>query len=144
MQNTFQKKKKQLKLFCSERSLKEKFLPVAKFRWRNQFLSFCRKDAFQNTGFSRLKCQLKRNEIDTACFQRFSKFHPTRKWVNKVNLKSFSTQNLFQILACVISARKARHLDIATMFTYSHANKPLGQSEGAYYLNYFKNSTLYP
>ena len=34
---------------------------------RNQSL-FCQKDAFQNTGFSRLKCQLKRKKIDTACF----------------------------------------------------------------------------
>ena len=29
---------------------------------------FCRKDAFQNTGFSRLKCQLNRKKIDTTCF----------------------------------------------------------------------------
>ena len=39
--------------------------------------------------------------------------------------------------ACVISARKAKHLDATTMFTYSHANTPLGQSERAYYLSYF-------
>ena len=37
----------------------------------------------------------------------------------------------------VISARKAKHLDVTTMFTYSHANTPLGQSERAYYLSYF-------
>ena len=29
---------------------------------------FCKKDDFQNTGFSRLKSQLKRKKIDTACF----------------------------------------------------------------------------
>ena len=46
----------------------------------------------------------------------------TRKWVNKVNLSSFSTQNFIQIRACVISARKGKHLDVTTMFTYSHAN----------------------
>ena len=57
--------------------------------------------------------------------------------MNKVNLSRFSTQNLFQIRACVISARKAKHLDVTTMFTYSHANTPLGQSERAYYLSYF-------
>ena len=34
---------------------------------RNQFL-FCKKDAFQNTDFSCLKCQLKRKQIETACF----------------------------------------------------------------------------
>ena len=34
---------------------------------RNQPL-FCKKDAFQNMGFSRLKCQHKRKKIDPACF----------------------------------------------------------------------------
>ena len=57
--------------------------------------------------------------------------------MNKVNLSRFSTQNLFQIRACVISARKAKHLDVTTMFTYSHANTPLGLSERAHYLSYF-------
>ena len=60
-----------------------------------------------------------------------------RKWVNKVKLSGFSTQNLFQIRACVISARKAKHLYVTTMFTYSHANTPFDQSERAYYLSYF-------
>ena len=59
--------------------------------------------------------------------------------MNKVNLSRFSTQNLFQIRACVISARKAKHLDVTTMFTYSHANTPLDQSGRAYYLSYFIN-----
>ena len=55
------------------------------------------------------------------------------------------TQNLFQICACVISARKAKHFDVTTMFTYSHANTLLGLSESAYYLNYFiiKHIDLY-
>ena len=89
-------------------------------------------------GFSRLKCQLKRKKIDTVCFWRFSKFQLTRKWVNKVNLlTNFSTQNLVQILACVISTRKAKHTDVTTMLTYSHANTPIGQSERAYYMSYF-------
>ena len=30
-----------------------------------------------------------------------------------------------------------RDLDATTMFTYSHANTPLGQSERAYYFSYF-------
>ena len=34
---------------------------------RNQFL-FCKKEAFQNTDFSYLKCQLKQKKNDTACF----------------------------------------------------------------------------
>ena len=72
-------------------------------------------------------------------FLKIFKIQPTRKWVNNVNLSS-STQNLFQIRACVISARKAKHLNVTTMFTYSHANTPLGQSERAYYLSYFINS----
>ena len=37
----------------------------------------------------------------------------------------------------MISARKAKQIDVTTMFTYSHANTPLGQSEHAYYLSYF-------
>ena len=49
----------------------------------------------------------------------------------------FWTRKRFQIRACVISGRKAKHLDATTMFTYSHANTPLGQSERAYYLSYF-------
>ena len=57
--------------------------------------------------------------------------------MNKVNLSRFSTQNIFQIRAYVISAREGKHLDVTTMFTYSHANTPLGQSEQAYYLSYF-------
>ena len=62
-----------------------------------------------------------------------------RKWcVNKVNLSTnFSTQKLFQIRACVISTRKTKHIDITTMFTCSHANTPLGQSERMYYLSFF-------
>ena len=42
----------------------------------------------------------------------------------------------------MISARKAKQLDATAMFTYSHANTPLGQSEGAYYLSYFINDCM--
>ena len=52
-------------------------------------------------------------------------------------LVEFWTQKRFQIRACVISARKAKHIDVTTVFTYSHANTPLGQPERAYYLSYF-------
>ena len=55
----------------------------------------------------------------------------------KSKLVEFWTRKLFQIRACVISARKAKHVDATTMFTYSHANTPTGQSERAYYLSYF-------
>ena len=64
-------------------------------------------------------------------------FQPTKEWVNKVNLSSFELENFFKIRACVISARKAKQLDATTMFTYSHAKTPLGQSERAYYLSCF-------
>ena len=37
----------------------------------------------------------------------------------------------------MISARKTKHLDVKTTFTYSHANTPLSQSERSYYLSYF-------
>ena len=39
----------------------------------------------------------------------------------------------------MIGARKAKHLNATTMFTYSHANTPLGQSERAYYLSLYKH-----
>ena len=43
------------------------------------------------------------------------------------------------LVACMITARKAKHLDTTTMCTYSHANITLAQSERAYYLSYFIN-----
>ena len=52
----------------------------------------------KNKDFSRLKCQLKRNEIDTACSQRFPKFQPTREWVNKVNVSSYQLKNFFKFM----------------------------------------------
>ena len=60
-----------------------------------------------------------------------------KEWVNKVNLSIFELKKLFQIRACVISEREAKHLDATTMFTYSHEKTPLGQSEHVYYLSYF-------
>ena len=54
-------------------------------------------------------------------------------------LVEFCTQKLYQICASVIGARKTKHLDVTTMFAYSHANNPLGQSECAYYRSYFIN-----
>ena len=54
-------------------------------------------------------------------------------------LVEFCTKKLYQICASVTGAQKAKHLDVTTMFTYSHANNPLDQSECAYYLSYFIN-----
>ena len=42
----------------------------------------------------------------------------------------------------MISPRKAKHLDAKTMFTYSHANTLIGQSERAYYLSDFISHNL--
>ena len=42
----------------------------------------------------------------------------------------------------MITARKAKHLDATTMFTYSHPNTRLAQSERAYYLSYFINGDV--
>ena len=56
-------------------------------------------------------------------------FQLTKEWVNEVNLLSFELLKLFEIRACMISAQKAKQLDATTMFTYFHANTPLGQSE---------------
>ena len=41
------------------------------------------------------------------------------------------------VLNCAGETRKR---DVTTMFTYSHANTPLGQSERAHYLSYFINT----
>ena len=82
--------------------LKEKFLQVAKSCTRNlaRIISSCfaKKAAFQNTDFSRLKCQLKRKSWHIT----FGKiFQPTREWVNKVNLSSFQPKNFFKfVLSC--------------------------------------------
>ena len=43
------------------------------------------------------------------------------------------------LVAYMITARKAKHLDATTMSTYSNANITLAQSERAYYLSYFIN-----
>ena len=37
----------------------------------------------------------------------------------------------------MISAGKSNDFDATTIFAYSHANTPLGQSERAHYLSYF-------
>ena len=52
----------------------------------------------------------------------FSKFQPTREWIKLVE---FSTQKLFQICACVIRARKAKHLDVTTILSCEHASQPV-------------------
>ena len=59
---------------------------------RNQFL-FAKRD---------LKSKPKQKELTQHVFQRFSKFQPTRKRLNKVKLAEFSTQKPFSNL-CIIA-----------------------------------------
>ena len=69
--------------------------------------------------------------------QHICKDSPMKEWVN--NLVEFLTKKLFQICACMSSVQKAK----TTMFTYSHANTLLSQSEYAYYLRlYFIKATV--
>ena len=64
---------------------------------RSQFL-FWKKDAFQNTDFSCLKCQLQGKKNHAAGLQIFSKFQLRREWVSKVNLSSFQLKNFFKFV----------------------------------------------
>ena len=64
-------------------------------------------------------------------------FQPTKEWVNKVNLSSFELKNFFRFVLEWLAREKKKHFDVTTMFTYSQANTPLGQSERAYCLSYF-------
>ena len=70
-------------------------------------------------------------------FLKIFQVSTNKEMVNKLNSSSFSTRNLFQIRACVISTQKAKHLDVTNIFTHSHANTSLGQSGHVYYLSYF-------
>ena len=59
---------------------------------RFQYL-FCKTMTSKIRIFFRLKCQLKWKKKNAAYLLRFSKFQPTREWVNKVNLSSFQLKN---------------------------------------------------
>ena len=63
-------------------------------------------------------------------FVNFFKFHPTREWVNKVNLSSFQLKNILKFVLARL-AREEQNILTPHMFTYSHANTSLGQSERA-------------
>ena len=54
-------------------------------------------------------------------------------------LSSFELENFFKVVLACLAREAAKYLDSTTMFTYSHANTPLRQSERAYYLSYFIN-----
>ena len=67
-----------------------------------------------------------------------------KTWKNFLHLNSLIfvleswTIRFEMVLNCAGGKR-----DVTTMFTYSHANTPLGQSERAYYLSYFINRGYY-
>ena len=62
-----------------------------------------------------------------------SGFHNCREFSHPLECL-YQAMHIQEIRAC---AWKAKHHDVTTMFTYCHANMPLGQSEHAYYLSYF-------
>ena len=89
---------------------------------------------FQEYGFLSIKMSAEPKKKMT---QHICNNFPVSEWVNK--LVEFLTQKLFQICACMSSVQKVK----TTMFTYSHANTLLGQSEHAYYLSlYFIKATV--
>ena len=89
---------------------------------------------------ARYDTMLKERKNRHSMFLKIFKFQPTREWVNRVKLSSFQFKNFYKFCACLISTQKAEHLDVTTMFTYSHSNTPVGQiSERTYYLSYFLN-----
>ena len=67
-------------------------------------------------------------------FVKIFQVSANEEMVNEVN---FSTQNLFQICACMVIPCTTKHFEVTTVFTYSRANTLLGQSERACYLSYF-------
>ena len=42
----------------------------------------------------------------TACFRGFSKFQPTRVWVNKVNVSGFQLKNFFRFVLAWLAREK--------------------------------------
>ena len=56
---------------------------------------FAKKDAFQNTDFSRLKCQLKKKRWHSMFVKLLQVSADEGMGKNKVNLSSFQTQKLF-------------------------------------------------
>ena len=56
-------------------------------------------------------CLRKSEKIYTACLLRFSKFRPTRKWVNKVKLSIFQLKTFFKSVLAY-----GKHLHVLTLF----------------------------
>ena len=72
----------------------------------NQFL-FCKKEALQNVDFSRLKCQLNRKKIDTACQVKiFQVSADEGMGINRVNLLSFQLKNFFKFMLALLASKQ--------------------------------------
>ena len=66
------------------------------------------KDAFQNTDFSHLKCQLKRKKNWYSLFVKIFQVSASEgsEWVNKVNLLSFELKNFFKFVLMWLTHEK--------------------------------------
>ena len=125
---------KQYKTFSVWHWLKEKFLPVVKSCPRSlaRVISSCfAKRCLPKYGF-------KMSKNWHTFFETIFQVSADERMGKYSKLVEFWTRKLFQIRVSVISARKAKHVEATTMFTYSHANTPLGQSERSYYLSCFR------
>ena len=71
----------------------------------NQFLFF-KKEALQNVDFSRLKCQLNRKKIDTACYVKIFQVSANEGMgINRVNLLSFQLKNFFKFMLALLACK---------------------------------------
>ena len=61
-----------------------------------------------------------------------------KTWKSFLHLNSLIFVPVFEWFQIVLGKHRKR--DVTTVFTYSHLNMPLGQSERAYYLSYFIKS----
>ena len=92
------------------------------------------KRCFPKYWFSSLKCQLKRKQNWHSLFVKIFQHSADKEMGNKVNLSSFELKNFFGFVLAWLAREKQNNLSQPFMFTYSHANTLLGQSERAHYL----------
>ena len=81
-------------------------------------------------GFSRVKCQLKRKKNWHSMFVKIFQVSSDEGMDKLSKFVEFSTQKHFKIRACVISARRAKHLDAPHVYILSskHISRPIGAS----------------
>ena len=106
---------------------KREILTNGEVLYTRRLFFFLQKRGFLIYGFFSLTMSPWAKKISTAYFLKILQVS-TDEGIGKYSkLVEFSTPKLFQIRAFVISARKAKHFDVTTKFTYT----PLGQSERA-------------